>query len=37
MSGQIAGLIKEELSCKEVMRKLVEETDALMKGTDIYE
>lgn len=37
MSGQIAGMIKEELSCKEVMDQLVEETDVLMKGTDHYE
>lgn len=37
MAGQIAGLVKEELSCKELIDKLVEETDALMKGTGIYE
>lgn len=37
MSGQIAGMIKEELSCKEVMDQLVEEADVLMKGTDHYE
>ena len=37
MSGQIAGMIKEEVSCKEVMDQLVEETDVLMKGTDHYE
>ena len=37
MAGQIAGLVKEELSCKELIGKLVKETDALMKGTGIYE
>lgn len=37
MAGQIAGLVKEELSCKELINKLVKETDALMKGTGIYE
>ena len=37
MAGQIAGLVKEELSCKELIDKLVKETDALMKGTGSYE
>ena len=37
MAGQIAGLVKEELSCKELIDKLVKETDALMKGIGIYE
>ena len=37
MAGQIAGLVKEELPCKELIDKLVKETDALMKGTGIYE
>ena len=37
MAGQIEGLVKEELSCKELIDKLVKETDALMKGTGIYE
>lgn len=37
MAGQIAGLVKEELSCKELIDKLVKGTDALMKGTGIYE
>ena len=37
MSGQIAGMLKEELTCKEVIQKLVSECDALMKGTGIYE
>ena len=35
--GQIAGLVKEELSCKDLIDKLVKETDALLKGTGIYE
>lgn len=30
MSGQIAGLVKEELSCKELIQKLVRETEALL-------
>ena len=30
MSGQIAGLIKEELSCEELIRKLVDEASALL-------
>ena len=37
MAGQIAGLVKEELSCKDLIDKLVKETDALLKGTGIYE
>ena len=37
MAGQIAGLVKEELSCKELIDKLVKETDALMIGTGISE
>ena len=30
MSGQIAGLVKEELSCEELIQKLVRETHALL-------
>lgn len=30
MSGQIAGLVKEELSCQELIQKLVRETEALL-------
>lgn len=30
MSGQIAGLVKEELSCEELIRKLVREAEALL-------
>ncbi len=37
MAGQIAGMIKEEWTCKELIEKLVKETDALMKGTSFYE
>lgn len=37
MAGQSAGLVKAELSCEELIQKLVRETDALMKGTGIYE
>lgn len=37
MSGQIAGLVKERLSCEALIRKLVAETDQLLKGTGIYE
>ncbi len=32
MSGQIAGLVKEELSCQELIQKLVRETQALLGG-----
>ena len=32
MSGQIAGLIREELTCEQVMQKLVAEADALLSG-----
>ncbi len=37
MAGQIAGMIKDILPCKQIIEKLVNETDALMKGTNIYE
>ena len=37
MSGQIAGLVKEEMTCKELIDKLVRETDALIKGVGLYE
>lgn len=30
MSGQIAGLVKEELSCEELIQKLMRETEALL-------
>lgn len=37
MSGQIAGMVKEELTCQEVIDRLVKETEAVMKGTKFYE
>ena len=37
MAGQIAGLVRESMSCKALIEKLVSETDALLKGTGIYE
>lgn len=37
MSGQIAGMINEVLTCKEVIEKLVGEAEKLMKGTNVYE
>lgn len=37
MAGQIAGLVKEELTCKELIQKLVKETDALIGGKGFYE
>lgn len=37
MSGQIAGLVKEELSCQDLIQKLVKETDELIKGVGFYE
>lgn len=37
MAGQVAGLVKEELSCEELIQKLVRETDALIGGKGFYE
>ena len=37
MAGQIAGMVKERMSCKELIRKLVTETDALIGGNGFYE
>lgn len=37
MAGQIAGLVKEELTCKELIEKVVNEADQLMKGPKCYE
>ena len=37
MAGQIAGLIKEEYTCKELIEHLVAQTEELMKGTKLYE
>lgn len=36
MSGQIAGLVKEEMSCRQLIDSLVQETDALLKGAGAY-
>ena len=37
MSGQIAGMIRDIPTCKEIIDRQVTETDKLMKGTGIYE
>ena len=37
MAGQIAGMVEERMSCKELITKLVKETDALIKGAGFYE
>ena len=37
MSGQSAGLVKEQMTCAQLIQKLVKETDALLKGTAYYE
>lgn len=37
MAGQIAGMVKEKMSCQELIQKLVKETDALIKGAGFYE
>lgn len=37
MAGQSAGLVEEEMTCTELIQKLVKETDSLMKGTSFYE
>ena len=36
MAGQSAGLVRDKISCKELIDRLVKETDALLKGTGIY-
>ncbi|MEI3245957.1 MAG: enoyl-[acyl-carrier-protein] reductase FabK [Lachnospiraceae bacterium] len=36
MAGQSAGLVKETCSCKELVQRLVKETEELLKGTGIY-
>lgn len=36
MAGQSAGLVKNICSCKELVQRLVKETDALLKGTGMY-
>lgn len=37
MAGQIAGMVKERMSCRALIQKIMKETDALMKGTTVYE
>ena len=37
MAGQIAGLVKEDYTCQELIQKLVSETDNLIKGAKFYE
>lgn len=37
MAGQIAGMVRERMSCRDLIQKLVRETDALMKGARSYE
>ncbi|MDO5590496.1 MAG: enoyl-[acyl-carrier-protein] reductase FabK [Lachnospiraceae bacterium] len=37
MAGQIAGMVKERMSCKELILKLVKETDELLGGKGFYE
>ena len=37
MAGQIAGMVKEELTCQELLQKLVRETDDLIGGKGFYE
>ena len=37
MSGQIAGLVNEQMSCQALIQKLVRETDALICTLNLYE
>ena len=37
MAGQIAGMVKERMSCKDLVDKLVKETDAIIGGKGFYE
>lgn len=37
MAGQSAAMVKEKLSCKDLVRRLVNETDKLIKGAGFYE
>ncbi len=37
MAGQIAGLIKQRQTCKEIIEELVKETEALLKGAEKWE
>lgn len=37
MAGQIAGLVREECSAKELMERVVGEAEVLLKGSKVYE
>lgn len=37
MAGQIAGLVRERISCKDLIDRLVRETDTRMKGVEWYD
>lgn len=37
MAGQSAGMVKEELTCAELIQKLTKEADELLKGNTTYE
>ena len=37
MAGQIAGLVKNEMTCEELIKKVVGEAEDLMKGCKVYE
>ena len=37
MAGQIAGLVKESLSCEELIRQMVSQVENLMNGAKLYE
>lgn len=37
MAGQSAGMVHERMSCRELIGKLVRETDELMRGTKLYD
>lgn len=37
MAGQIAGMVKERMSCQALIQKLVKETDELIGGKGFYE
>lgn len=37
MTGQSAGMVKEKMSCAQLIQKLAGEADTLLKGTSIYE
>ena len=32
MAGQIAGMLKEELSCREILEEIVTQAEELMRG-----